>query len=219
MFSSCFFQLGSPSNLSFLLPRENGRHAKNATPSKRKSNFQGARLRRRRRQGKEQTYKNHLKTASKNIGKKTSAFLFFRAARPCHENAPKITSQNPSDTLLGTPWRPQGLPRSGRERPRRVPGASQERPGSHLSGHFGPRDRPEASREPFWSHFGSIVKHVDSHFRPPGDAFSDVYDYMFPTCAQPLSPCYPRLPTQKQRKRRLKKQHKHRGHVHDIATT
>jgi len=141
---------------SFFLLRENGRHAKSATPSMRKSIFQGARLRRCRRQGKEK----HTIIIRKQLPnmKKNHISYFFRAARPCHDNAPKMTSHNPSGTLLGTPWRPQGLPRSGRERPRSDPGGSQERPRSVPGATFPATSAPEAAQRPPGSHFGAILE-------------------------------------------------------------
>ena len=83
-------------------------------------------------------------------------------------------------------------------------GAPQKRLGSRMPRQRPPRGLQGFILEPFWSHFGSFSLIFALIFAPPGDAFSNVCSHMFPTCALPLSPCFPRSPTQKQRKRRLK---------------
>ena len=94
--------------------------------------------------------------------------LFFRARRPNRQKAPQMTSQIPLGPSRGPSRRPKSIHFSlqGRSKAAKIifwdaPGRARASPG-RLRGasgsRFGPKGRPEASRELFWSIFGAILE-------------------------------------------------------------
>ena len=88
-----------------------------------------------------------------------------------------MTSQTPSGTLPGTLQEaeidPLFAPRAFQGRqddflgtPRAVPEPLRDASGERLAAGSGP-SRPEASREPFWSHFGAILEPLIEPFWLP----------------------------------------------------
>ena len=137
---------------------------------------------------------------------------FLRAGRPCRKKAPKMTSRRLSGTLPGTLWDPPGTPweaqddpteapRAIQDGPRSRPEYSKRAPGSTFGDPWRPRGRLEASREPFWTHFGRILKQFSSHSSVPGahlpgfpgTCFSHVRFLCSSFSVRPLLRCSPSL--------------------------
>ena len=131
-------------------------------PLRQKSIFQGARLRRRRRQGKEKTCKNHLKTASSNIGKLQFFLLFSCRQALLLKSLPQPPKKVSRRASGGLPGSPGGLKSINTPSPRTLlgaPGRPQERSGALPAPTLG--RRPRGPRKP-----------AGVHFRGPGGRFS-----------------------------------------------
>ncbi len=95
---------------------------------------------------------------------------------------PPGASPGPSGGLPGTPRRPEidqlfapGGPQAANNEFFGTPGPLQEGSGEPLEAESAPKGRPEASREPFWSHFASILDPPGHHFPRFPAAFSVVF--------------------------------------------
>ena len=177
-----FFRRVSHGFSCFFVPRENGRHAKNAIPSTRKPVFSRYALAPPQRGRRRNYSKTRIKTTSNYVYKMLIFLIFFVPQGPAAKMASKMISQSPSGSLPGTLWEPPGTPweaqddpKRRQERPKKAPGAAKSAPrafkrapGSPFGDPLGPRGRPEASREPFWSHFGWILERFSNHSSLPG---------------------------------------------------
>ena len=100
--------------------------------------------------------------------------LFFRSVGLTAKKNAQSDLQSPSGTLRGPSRRAKSIHFSlqGRSKAAKMnfwdaPGRARASPG-RLRGasgsRVGPKGRPEASREPFWSHFGAILEPFWNHF-------------------------------------------------------
>ena len=132
--------------------------------------LEGALLRRRRQQGEEINQNDSPKNLPTNIKKSIFLLFFYRCKRqyqkalsndlPDTQKAPKRHHGGTKMNPRSGPGAPRSVPRGAQTAPGAAPEPLQSSPGSLRE----PGRRPEASRESFWSYFGSI-------FDPPGHHF------------------------------------------------
>ena len=186
-FSICFHDVFSEHVSNFLFFSRCARKARTCVASHKNQwilmIFQGALLRRRRRQD-EETFAKQIKKSLLKIWVFNGFSLFFRAARPCCKNAlqngfweplrePPGSSRAPPGRPKTAPggaksdprW-PQEPPRAPQELPRELQKALPDTPG-------GPQRPPRGLRggilESFWEHFrthlASVFEHSAPHFQ------------------------------------------------------
>ena len=135
--------------------------------------FQGALLRRRRRQDQEALAK-HVKKSPQKISFLIDFLTFFVPRGPAAKTPSKMASGSRSGSLRGPPGHLPGGPRRPQEAPRATqdgPKSRQERPKSSQESStkpfripLGPHRPPRGFRGGIWSRFGSISERIRHQF-------------------------------------------------------